>query len=63
MEKEHSLFGRRLPSDAERHTRVLDWDKVQVQEWPKFACAGVQPGYGPNAKVIKTMCTLNGFRI
>jgi hypothetical protein len=57
-----SLFGGDLPSNAERHARISDWDEVEVQNWPNFACAVVQPGYGPNAKVIKTMYTLNGFR-
>jgi hypothetical protein len=56
-----SLFGGDLPSNAEKHSRTSEWDRTPTQEWPNFANAVVQPGYGPNAKVVKTDSTLNGF--
>jgi hypothetical protein len=49
-----SLFGGDLPSNEEKHTRALYWDGIQRQnEWTNFVNAAVQPGYGPNAKVVK----------
>jgi hypothetical protein len=57
-----TLFGGDVPSNADKHNRTSHWDGIQVQDWSNFACAVIQPGYGPNSKVVKTMSTLNGFR-
>jgi hypothetical protein len=55
------LFGGELPSNAEKHCHVSACDGTPTQDWSNFASAVVRSSYGTNAKVVKTMSTLNGF--
>jgi hypothetical protein len=47
-----SRFGGDVPSDADKQNHVSCWDGIPVQDWSNFACAVIQPGYGPNSIVV-----------